>query len=358
MQRINIFKLAIEGITTVLLFGIAFAANADVMMKALPAPVVAKPPNPNTTIAPKTVLPTVPAAGALLKPDAACLNNISRVNGINGKLGGIVFFPGLVLNITGCGFGNSGQVALIGVGPLFIDGWTNTNIIAHIDPALSHVRDIDSGVKLYIKPMNATEILSQATFSFKAVHQETVIPLRNPQNGVFSSIYGKPNAIVVGNLTRVTRNLQGQQCPAVEFGHQNDVMWDEFQFYISDDSVPNGVGTLSGSAGPDHGPFVVTHVNFTNETDQSNWNNQGMQTVIVGNGGSAEYDSAKSLIKVIFQGHSTYSKGKNSSCTSGYTVSLNVNAPRGFKPVAIVHAVQGQAAPIPRANPTTGAVKK
>ena len=360
MQSIKNFRLATQGITAVLLFGIAFAAGgAEQMMRALPAPAAAqpivaptavvapaKPPNLNATIA---LPPTTKSGGVMqLSPDAACaMNNTPRISSINGRAsGGIVFHPGDALNIAGCGFGTGGQVSLTGVSPLIIDAWADANIRAHIDPALSRVRDVDSGVKLYVKPRSGAEMLSQVTHSFKAVHQDTVLALLNPEIGVFSDIYGGLKTSVAGNVTRVSRSMQKDKfCPPV--ANQLSQMSDFFHIEIFDDSLPSGVGIVNAPAGTDQGLFEVIAVNYTNETDQTNWDTKGEQMVLVGDGGRAEYDKVNKGIRVTFQGHSTYVKkvflggGGNSTCTSSYTVSLTVRAPRGFKPVVRVRPVTG-----------------
>ena len=350
MQSIKSFRSAIQGIAAVLLFGIAFAAGADQVMRALPAPSVVKPPSPNATIA----LPQTTKSGGVmqLSPDAACaVNNTPRISSVNGRSSsGIVFHPGDALNISGCGFGTGGQVALIGIGsigvtPLFIDAWSDASIRAHIDPALSHVRDVPSGVKLFVKPRSGADILSQATYGFTAVHQDYVIPLLNPELGVFSDIYGGLKTSVAGNVTRVSRSMQKDGgCPPVT--DQVSQMSDIFFLNISDDSLPSG-----------EGPFEVTAVNYTSETDQTNWDTQKEQMVLVGNGGRADYDKGGKSLKVTFQCHSTYHKkgflgagGGYSTCTSSYTVSLTVNAPRGLNPVARVHTLQVPTPPTPHAT--------
>jgi len=358
MKSIRNIRSATQGVTAALLFAIAFAANADMMMKAMPSPSVAqpivaptavvapaKPPSANATIA----LPQTTKSGGVmqLSPDAACaVNNTPRISSINGRSsGGIVFHPGDALNIAGCGFGTGGQVSLTGVSPLIIDAWADANIRAHIDPALSRVRDVDSGVKLYVKPRSGAEMLSQATHSFKAVHQDTVLALLNPEIGVFSDIYGGLKTSKAGNVIRVSRSMQKDGgCPPVS--DQVSQMSDFFHLVIFDDALPSGVGILDAPAGTDQGPFEVIAVNYTNETDQTNWDTQKEQMVLVGDGGSAKYDAVDKGIKVTFQGHSTYVKkgflgagGGYSTCTSSYTVSLTVSAPRGFKPVARVTPV-------------------
>ena len=364
MQRIKNIRLATQGIVAVLLFGIAFVAGgAEQMMRAPSAstavqpiaaptavvaptgiPPAAKPPNPNTTM---QLVPPTPSGGVMqVSPAAACgMNNTPRISSINGRASaGIVFKPGDALNIAGCGFGKGGQVALIGVGPLIIDGWDDANIRARIDPALSRVRDVDSGVKLYVKPNGAAEMLSQVTHSFKAVYKETILALMPPEIGVFSSIYGAPTTNVIGTSTRVSRSLKKDGfCPAVT--NQLSQMSDFYHVEIVDDALPSGVGILD-TPGTDQGLFEVIAVNYTNETDQTSWDTQREQMVLVGDGGKAEYDKVNKNIKVTFQGHSTYVKkgflgvgGGKSTCTSSYTVSLTVRAPRGFKPAARVRPV-------------------
>jgi hypothetical protein len=81
--------------------------------------------------------------------------------------------------------------------------------------------------------------------------------------------------------------------------------------------------------------FDVTAI-YTEETDQSTWDNQAEQMVLVGNAGSATYIAHKG-VRVIFQGHSTYTKkqltsGGHSTCTSSYSVSLKLTGPRGVAP--------------------------
>ena len=113
MQRIKNIRLATQGITAVLLFGMAFVAGgAEQMMRALPAPTVAqptavvapagmppvaKPPSPNTPMLQKKLVPSIPGGGVMqLSPAAACgMNNTPRIGSINGRSsGGIVFQPG------------------------------------------------------------------------------------------------------------------------------------------------------------------------------------------------------------------------------------------------------------------------
>ena len=359
MQCIKNVRLATQGIAAVLLLGIAFAAGAEQMMRALPAPAVqstavvapagmppvAKPPNSNATMSPKNLLPTIPGGGmAQLTPAAACgMNPAPRITSINGRSsGGIVFKPGDSLNIAGCGFGKGGQVALTDVAPLYIDGWDDTNIKAHIDPALSRVHDVNSGVKLYVKPNGAAEMLSQVVHSFKAVYTETVIQLAAPELGVFSNIYGAPKAFFNGTTSRVSRNLKKDGfCPPVT--NQVSQMSDFFRVEIYEDALPNGVITFDAPAGS--GPEY--DVNYTNETDQTNWDTQAQQMVLVGDGGRVSKKSPGGF-SVTFQGHSTYVKkgflgasGGTSTCTSSYTISLTVKTPRGFKPWAKVRLVSG-----------------
>ena len=359
MQSIKNVRLATQGITAVLLFGLAFVASgAEQMMRAQPAPAttqstvvapagmppVAKPPSPNATMAPKNLLPTIPGGGmAQLSPAAACgMNPTPRITSINGRSsGGIVFKPGDSLNIAGCGFGKGGQVALTGVAPLYIDGWDDTNIKAHIDPALSRVHDVNSGVKLYVKPNGAAEMLSQVAHSFKAVYTETVIQLAAPEHGVFSNIYGAPIALFNGTTSRVSRSLKKDGfCPPVT--DQASQMSDFFRVEVYEDALPSGVYTLDAPAGSS--PEYV--VNYTNETDQTNWDTKAQQMVLVGDGGKVS--KAPGGFSVTFQGHSTYVKkgflgasGGTSTCTSSYTISLTVKTPRGFKPWAKVRLVSG-----------------
>ena len=155
MQRIKNFRLASQTITAVLLFGIAFAANADMMMKAMPSPVPANQPtqDPNwRTLSPPPaiVAPAVtkaPVGGGVIQGNSttACVSNKTpRISSINGRSsGGIVFQPGDRLDISGCGFGISGtgfsnQAGLVGQNwevQLVIDTWNDAAGRPSVDAA-------------------------------------------------------------------------------------------------------------------------------------------------------------------------------------------------------------------------------
>lgn len=343
MQRIKNFRLATLWITAVLLFGIAFAAGADQMMRALPAPSLAKPPDRNAAMAPppaaqpaavapmpqmKLAPPSQGGGMAQLSSAAACIsNNAPRISNINGTLsGGILFQPGSQLNIAGCGFGSGGQAFLsTGVGvavPLIVDTWTDSNIHAHIDAALRGVPDIGV-LNVHIKPNGAPEIASAGTSSFHAVHEiaQWALP---PALGKYSQVYGAPNMDISpdSKSTVIKRNaVYTDFCPPVT--NQEAQMQDIWK-------IDSGFSKQG---------FEVVGVDYQNKTSQTETDDSNSQTILVGKNGGAYYLASTKSIVVTFQGNSMYAKkmlgiGDNgySRCTSGYTVSLKVNGPRGVAP--------------------------
>ena len=270
---------------------------------------------------------------ALLNPAAACnLNNTPRITNINGTQStGIEFKPGDALNIAGCGFGKGGHLQLSGGGysvPLIVDGWDDANIKARIDPALSRVPDLKGVVSLSVQLNGASILFSKSSYSFRAAREDVLVALSSSQ-GVYSDIYGAPKTINTTTSTRVTRHLD----------QNSSVSW-----YCP--KVTDQVSQMSDffPVKPLASGFEAVAV-YSNETDQTNWETQKEQMVLVGNGGSAKYDAVNKGVKVTFQGHSTYTKkillsGGHSTCTSSYTVSLKLRGPRGISPTTEI--VQSQ----------------
>lgn len=340
MSYKNIAHYTTQCIAMGLFFGIAGMAGADqVMMRAQPAPTpvpsmvvapvgaptIAKPPNPNTQMPLNKFAPSSQNGGmVLLNPTAACnLNNTPRITNINGRQSGIEFKPGDLLKITGCGFGKGGQVVLGDVGWLIIDGWDDANIQAHIDPGLRGVPD-RGGVKLQVRPNGSPILFSNSVHSFRAAREDVPAALSsfNPLN-IYADIYGTTKVSSTAASINVSRHLDVKSgfCPKVT--NQESQLWDFFPYKPS---LASGFEAI---------------VTYTNETDQSTWDNQKEQMVLVGDGGSAKYDAVNKGVKVFFQGHSTYTKkillsGGQSTCTSSYTISMKLRGPRGMSPTSDV----------------------
>ena len=180
MWYIKNSQLAKQGITAVLLFGIASGAGAQQMQQMQPIHIA-----PNAGAGGRPQAPSAGAGSRLqLKP---VLNNMkssvmtscaSSILRINGRQGGNVFTPGDVLNIDGCGFvgsaagaqawlngHNGGGVYKI---PLIIDAWSSGNIRAHIDAALSGVPDLNNNVTVDIQPSGAPVIELPGMNSFRS----------------------------------------------------------------------------------------------------------------------------------------------------------------------------------------------
>ena len=366
MQSGKVRQLARQGIAAVLLFGISLVASAEQMMRALPAPAapqpvaalpavqqiaapaamspIASPPGPPTkpmsltgpSTAPmsqmKLVQP-IPSGGmAQLNPAAACgMNPAPRISNINGTQSGIEFQPGSNLNIAGCGFGKGGRALLRAGGanvPLKIDSWGDNNILAHIDPALGGVTNLDS-VNVTVIPNGAPAIVSAGNSRFRAVHETIIIPLP-PELGIYSKVYEiyglRKSDSYYGQYTRVERDFTYTPfCPAVTSQSQMEDSWP-----IDSNFYEKG--------------FIVLGVNYTNQTNQNKTDNDEFQDVLVGGDGQAIYNEAQKRVTVTFQAHSTYKKkhllpgsplkqvGGQSRCTSSYVVSLTVNGPRGVAP--------------------------
>jgi hypothetical protein len=297
-------------LTAALLVNIAFASSAaQVIQRRIPPP---------------------PAGVAQLSSAAACAKDntprILNINGnVNGTRAGAVFQPGSQVNIAGCGFGNGGQAYLsAGVGvavPLIVDSWNDSNINAHIDAAIGGIRDIGV-LNVHVKPNDASELSSAGLASFHAL-RETAQWALPPSLGKYSPIYGTPKVSVSsdGQSTLVERNsTYSPFCPPV----------------TSQVALMQDVWKLDGGA-LEQG-FEVDSVVYQNMTDQLQQNNLIEEIILVGqNGGAYQLASTKSII-VTFQGHSAYSKKSGpvgegySSCTSRYSVSLNLTGPRGVAP--------------------------
>ena len=330
MQHINNSQFVKQAIGAVLLFGFVFAASgAEQMMRGRPAPTAPQPLPAPTSIQPTVVTKQVPSSQgggvAQIAPAAACVsNNAPRISNINGTQSVIVFKPGDSLNIVGCGFGKGGKVQLSSAGyivPLIVNAWDDANILARIDPALSHVPDLTNVMSLSVQPNGASMIFSKgSSYSFLAAREDAIVAL-DPNPGIYSDIYGAAKKIATSSFIRVSRHLNQDSnvswyCPKVS--NQVSQMSDFFP-----------VKPLAAGFEP-----IVT---YTNETDQTNWDTQKVQWVLVGNGGSAKYDPVNKAITVTFQGNSVYTKknlldGGYSTCTSSYTVSLKARGPRGMPP--------------------------
>jgi hypothetical protein len=354
MQRIKNGRLAIQGLTAVLLFSTAFASSAaQVIQRRIPPP---------------------PAGVAQLSPAAACAtDNTPRIGNINGTQSGIALQPGTQLNIVGCGFGRNGQVYLSGGGTtvqLKIDSWSDSNIHAQIDPVLGGVLDF-GGVTVNVKPNGLPGMASIGTNSFKAARSQYVLAIPTGATANYSGIYQPPTITNVGSyspiggmqtatdrssataavagpgaaaptasigvFTRVARAhlYPGGFCPAVS--DQASQMTDSWPV----DFLADG--------------FDVVDVSYKNETDAKTWDTQAIEWVAVGNDGSARYDATQKRIFATFQGSSMYVKqsgtletivnaafdpiklyesleNSGSACNSSYTLSLTVSGPRGISP--------------------------
>lgn len=366
MWRIKNSQLAKQGITAVLLFGTAFGAGAQQMQQMHLPPAVAptvispkaQPPQPKPTL--DNLKPPVPANSpnsargmAMLGPAMLCArDNTPRIISINGRHSGIVFQPGASLNIDGCGFVGSAAGAQVSLSvifgkyqavmkggekvPLIIDAWSENNIRAHIDAALSGVPDF-SNVRVNIQPSGASVIELSGGNSFRAAREQVkVAPSLPPGSAsgsglasIYANYYGdtKPAQVeYFGDHIAVRRSLTLKgACPEVV--NQNMQMLDMFPI----DFLANG--------------FEVVGANYENLGNHSQGNHLGkndpLQDVetLVGNEGGASYKPLRKSLDVIFQGHSTYwprvgdPRGPESQCTSYYTVSLNVTGPRGLKPI-------------------------
>jgi hypothetical protein len=305
MQRIKNGRLATQGLTAVLLFSTAFASSAaQVIQRRIPPP---------------------PAGVAQLSPVAACAtDNTPRIGNINGTQSGIVFQPGSQLNIVGCGFGKNGQVYLSGgtTMQLKIDSWSESNILAQIDPDLGGVLDF-GGVSVNVKPNGLPGMASIATNGFKAA-RETALWALPSSFAKYSKVYGAPEVSVSldGKYTFVERNRTYRPfCPPVE--DQEDRMQDIWQ--------------LDGAF--DEQEFEAVGVDYQNLTDQSYGDFTANQVILVGKNGGAEYSRGTKSLVVTFQGRSFYNKvglvglgGGFSYCTSRYSVSLKLTGPRGVAP--------------------------
>lgn len=373
MQRFKSDRLAIQGISAVLLCGVAFAASAEQMMKALPAPVVAQPvaalpavqqpaaamqpiAAPAAVVAPAAISPVAIPAGQPTKPmsqtspsaappmsqmklappsqsggmaqlnsAAVCgLNTTPRIININGTQSSIVFQPGSQLNIAGCGFGKNGRAQLSGGEAavlLRIDSWEDSNIHAHIDAALGGLSDL-SRVNLTIYPNDGPVIYLPVTHSFHAA-RETIRVAPPPGLGVYSQLYGAPKMGVApdGKSTTIERNATFTPfCPSVTDQSQMVDIWP-----IDSEFFKLG--------------FEVVGVDYKNMTNQVQNDNLVEQMVLVGQNGGANYEASTKRIVVTFQGHSSYAKKQvtvgddgYSTCTSRYSVSLIATGPRGIDP--------------------------
>jgi hypothetical protein len=368
MKRYINDRLARRLIAAVLLSGITLAANAEVMMKAMPAPVAAQPvaalpaaqpaviapaamqpiaqptaghtlaappPAPPMMIAPlpqmKLAPPSQGGGSAQINSSVACVsNNTPRINNMNGTQFGINFAPGSKLDITGCGFGKGGQIFLSGgVTPVQfqIDSWSDSHITAHIDSALGGLRDFSSA-KVNIKPNGLATISSIETNKFTAARELTQLPLP-PELGNYSTFYGPVDKrLTVNNKgTRVARMNYGGSC--------GDISIDNSPAKVMKDSWT--VNFLADG-------FEVQDVTYTNQTDQTTSYTTGSQTgsqSLVGSAGGATWDPSSKTVAVVFQGNRAVMTAAGAlvvgdatnSCSSLYFVSLNVSGPRGLSPV-------------------------
>jgi hypothetical protein len=375
MQRFKSDRLATLGISAILLFGVAFAARAEMMMKALPAPAAPQPvavlpalqqPAAPTVVAPAALQPMAlppvaqpmaappPAQPMLIAPlpqmklappsqgggvmqlnsDAACAsNNAPRISSINGRTSstlsqsGLLFQPGSQLNIVGCGFGSGGQAYLDGGGgslPLKIDSWKDSNVVAKIDDSLGGVPDFGM-LTVYVQPNNAPVITLAGPSSFHAARETAQWPLP-PTLGKYSQVYGAPKVSLSsdGKSTIVERSATYTPfCPAQQ--DQTDMV--DF-WSTASDHLKQG--------------FEVVGVDFQNMTSQVTNDWKGEQNVLVGEIARAQYEKSNNRIAVTFQGHSFYDKkgfgiflpsgGGGSRCTSLYSVSARISGPRGVAP--------------------------
>jgi hypothetical protein len=156
---------------------------------------------PRVAVMQKQLPVPAPSNGVLYqRPDMACATNSTpRISNINGMQSPIQFKPGDTLTIVGCGFGNSiGRVFLRDNSvTLIVTDWSNAQIKAHIDPALSRVSDF-AGVSLIVQPNGAPVLSSKAVYSFRAARED-----------VFMAVDAKPHsgiAVVYSNYLRCADN--------------------------------------------------------------------------------------------------------------------------------------------------------
>ena len=383
MRRFKNVRWAAQGITAVLLFGMAFVAGgAEQMMRApsvsttvqsiaAPTAVVAPagntPPTPGVQMKPtpasqaakpvpaaKQPIPdpedpvfrTLPSPAAAVfapartkpsgviqvSPAAACgMNNTPRIGSINGRSsGGIVFQPGDKLDIVGCGFGYQGRegrpAELVGNGQqisLIIDTWNDAHITAHIDAGKTGIPDLDS-IKLKVWPYGAP-ILSDVAHKFRAARETTQIAF--PQ-------YGNYNVLskVLGKVTMVEMGSPGNKSAMVQ---RNNPM------LINDPAIKGTCPHITQTQLVDIFPvdikkgFEVLGVEYANQPF-GGINSGDVQTVIIGNNGGAIWDSEANTVTVTFQGRCDYWKDQGlNNRMSRYGVSLTVRGPRGVNPLRI-----------------------
>jgi len=265
---------------------------------------------------------------ALLNPDAACgSDNTPRISSINGTTHGFDIQPGQKLSIVGCGFGRNGQAYLSGGGTtieLKIDSWKDSTVVAHVDAALSGVRDFDA-TKVNVKPNGAAVLGSIETNKFRAARVDSVVALP-PELGNYSPIYGAVNRRLSldKKSTRVERDGNGT-CGAIDTQEKN--MQDSWTVNFLADG------------------FEVQGVTYYNKTNQGTSYSTGKQTgtrSLEGSAGRATWDPSTKTVSVVFQGNHEKLVGSSGGgvgaddvdrCTSLYFVSLNVSGPRGFSPM-------------------------
>ena len=339
MQSIKNFRLATQGITAVLLFGIAFAAcGAEQMMRALPAPAAAqpivaptavvapaKPPNLNATIA---LPPTTKSGGVMqLSPDAACaMNNTPRISSINGRSSAYnTFSPGDELKISGCGFGKGGTISLLDFQkqdifknqPVIIKSWNENNIVVQIPPGITGV--LDKNCWLNVMPNGAPAITSTVAQAFFAAREDYSLglPMRSNRSftvkysqafGVVRNILNPPQATIADHVPTFIERIYSTNgiCPNIQ--DPQTQMVDTWHIDSKTDAFDGG--------------YTAVGIKFINETKPIN------NGASVGSPGAT---FSNDTVTVHYQG----AKDNLGRCSSRYDIALIVRGPRGILPKRI-----------------------
>jgi hypothetical protein len=263
---------------------------------------------------------------------ASCVQNgvIQRyVAAVNRTKNGVTFTPGKTYEIAGCGFGaTAGQVYLgayiSGQGnkkiPLTVTRWGEQSVTVQPDESLNSLPDVGS-VSLNLIPSGEPEsrgIGFTAGLNLFETEKET----RWVRPGVG---YARPSGVwghavigidASGERTLVTRKFAQSMCPEIATPTDD---WDVRKLL-------------------DLG-FKILNVDFVNQTDKTVRDSAGIQEVVVGSTGEARFVPSARVVRVWWEGHSTYEKaldmstvGGSSVCTSAYAIRLQVQGPKGVNP--------------------------
>lgn len=290
-----------------------------------PAAMAVAPPRPPTPT-PRDLL----GAGMQV---ASCVQNgqLQRyIASVNHTKNGVTFTPGRTYEIAGCGFGaTAGQVFLgayiSGQGnkkiSLTVTRWGEQSVTVQPDESLNSLPDVGS-VSLNLIPSGEPE--SRAIgFTAGLNRFETEKETRWVRPGVG---YARPSGVwghavigidASGERATVTRKLNYPDvCPAIATP--------------TDDWY---VGRLLDLG------FKILNVDFVNQTDKTVRDSAGIQEVVVGSTGEARFVPSARVVRVWWEGHSTYEKaldmstvGGSSVCTSAYAIRLQVQGPKGVNP--------------------------